>query len=364
MRGGTTNFSSLLIGLFLFAAASASAQITLTDQKTAFQPQEFFVADVVDERLEKSSLGLMVSKDPTGKLSIKAIDLKGGAEKEIERYLTKNYTRNRGSRASVLGIKELHLSESSRTDGMVEGRIRVHFSLGLQKPYGVEPLVSTQYALNYRRPVANTSSIEGHLRKLFEKALSHFDEWIKENANSDSRLAREVRISFSDYKDAIEGDTIYYSPNRPLKWADFQSKNIRVSKYDAVVIPSIGFIQEARAHKSVVYVEIAMKAYLPKSAAWVRSSAMSYYTLNHEQRHFDIVRIISEQFKQKVRSANLTPDNYLAFLNMQHLDSLRDLHKMQKAYDDETSHGLNLGAQEKWNKKIDEELKSIFLASK
>jgi hypothetical protein len=54
----------------------------------------------------------------------------------------------------------------------------------------------------------------------------------------------------------------------------------------------------------------------------------------------------------------LTPDNYEALLNMQYLDSYRDMNVMQKAYDDETNHGINQSAQDTWNAKIDKELKN------
>ncbi|MDB5009909.1 MAG: hypothetical protein JWQ06_698, partial [Mucilaginibacter sp.] len=83
------------------------------------------------------------------------------------------------------------------------------------------------------------------------------------------------------------------------------------------------------------------------------------YALNHEQRHFDIVKIITEQFKQKVLAEKLTPDTFEAFINMQYLDSYRDMDAMQKAYDKETSHGINRFVQTEWNDRIDKELKKF-----
>src|SRR5690606_37697103 len=132
-----------------------------------------------------------------------------------------------------------------------------------------------------------------------------------------------------------EGDTIYYSSKRKLRWDDFQSRNISSNKYQALVMPGIGYNQNAKIVNGVVQVHNSVKAYLPNIAALSRPTGKDTYTLNHEQRHFDIVKIISEQFKEKVRNADLQPDTYYAFLNMQYLDSFRDMNTMQKAYDKE-----------------------------
>ena len=71
------------------------------------------------------------------------------------------------------------------------------------------------------------------------------------------------------------------------------------------------------------------------------------------------MKIISEQFKQKILAKPLTPDTYEAIINIQYLDSYRDMTAMQKAYDKETAHGMNRIAQEAWNQRIDKELKLL-----
>jgi hypothetical protein len=104
-------------------------------------------------------------------------------------------------------------------------------------------------------------------------------------------------------------------------------------------------------------VKITLKAFLPKSASWANYNGRDDYTLNHEQRHFDITKIISQDFKRRLQVQKLTPDNYEAIINMQYLDSLRDFDAMQKQYDGETAHGTNFAAHSAWNSRIDSELK-------
>ncbi len=99
-----------------------------------------------------------------------------------------------------------------------------------------------------------------------------------------------------------------------------------------------------------------MTTYVAKSDSWV-GNLRDDYGLNHEQRHFDIARVITRQFQKKISAAGLTPDTYEAFISMQYLDSYRDMNALQKAYDKETRHGINEQAQSVWNKKIDEMLR-------
>lgn len=352
----------ILIGFILVSTVKTWGQITLADKPLNFKPTEFYIIEVTDERPDKNPIAELPVKDQSGKLTTKKVDLQGGAPAALKQYLLKNLPSDKSLRAIVLGIKALKVTESEAADGLIDGRIKLQLSFGLKKDYGSLPLFSSQFGLNYRRPVNATNHVETHIVSILKTSLSFFDNWMKTNADEDLRLAKNVKISFSDYRDEIEGDTIYWRPERRLTWEDFRSTNMQSNKYEALVIPSIGYNQEAKIKNGTIYVDIAMKAYLPKSAAWVRPGGKNDYTLNHEQRHFDIVKIIAEQFKQKVLAEKLSPDTYEAFINMQYLDSFRDMDKMQKAYDKETAHGMNQAAQAAWDDKIDKELKLRYLA--
>ncbi|KAA8483413.1 hypothetical protein BDE36_2659 [Arcticibacter tournemirensis] len=347
----------IVTGLILINSFQTSAQIVLENSPIVLKPTGYYIATIADERTSKGAVASLVIKNAADQTIVKTTDLHGGAIAAVNNYLSKNLQKDRSLRAVTIGLNELKVSEATLPDGSIEGRIKLHLSFGLTKEYGVAPLTSPKFALRYTRPVGNTTSVESHIRNILRTALVSFDNWMKANVKSDWRLARDVRFNFSDYREQPEGDTIYYSPERKLTWGDFQSQNIHSNKYQALVIPGLGYIQDAKLKNETIYVDVAMKAYLPKSACWASSAGRNQYALNHEQRHFDIVKIIAEQFKQKVLTEKLTPDTYEAFLNMQYLDSLRDMHAMQKAYDIETSHGMNAAAQAKWNDRIDSDLK-------
>ncbi|WP_106293254.1 DUF922 domain-containing protein [Arcticibacter pallidicorallinus] len=331
----------------------SSAQIVLGNIPPGVKPTEFYISQVHDKRTNKEPIAKLLVTSHTNKMISQQTDLQGGPATAINRYLNRNLPKNQSLTAVTMGIEDLHVRETALSNGNISGKVTLKASFGLPKNYGVAPLVTTQYAVNYVRSPTLSPQIEGYLRTLLKSSLTYFNNWMNENADTDPRLAKSVKFTLSDYSEKTEGDTIYYSPKRKLRWDDFQSRNISSNKYQALVMPGIGYIQDAKIINGVVHVHIAVKAYLPKSAAWSRSTGRDAYTLNHEQRHFDIVKIIAEQFKEKVKNADLQPDTYDAFLNMQYLDTMRDAHAMQKAYDKETSHGLNRVAQASWDEKID-----------
>ena len=344
------------IAILLLSVSCASGQIVLENVSMGLKPTEFYISRVYDDRTNKEPVAKLLVSNQANKLVTTRLDLQGGPAVAFSGYLNRNLPKNERLRAVTLGIKNLTVNETVLANGNIDGQVKLVASFGLPKPHGIESLVTTQYAIHYVRSPKNAPQIEGYLRSILKSSLVYFNNWINTQAPTDLRLARNVRFTFSDFSEKTEGDTIYYSPKRKLRWDDFQSRNMSSGKYQALVMPGLGYDQDAKIVNGTVQVHISVKAYLPKSAAWSRPTGRDSYTLNHEQRHFDIVKIIAEQFKEKVRNAGLQPDNYDAFLNMQYLDSFRDMHAMQKAYDNETSHGLNRSAQAAWDDKIDKML--------
>jgi hypothetical protein len=180
---------------------------------------------------------------------------------------------------------------------------------------------------------------------------------MNQQAGTNSKLAKAVKITFTDYSEKPEGDSIYYSVSRPLTWDDFQSK-IPNHRFDAEVFPTVGYNERKEVINSVINVGLEIKVCLPKSAAWVKDGNRNNYTLNHEQRHFDIVKIAAGHFKKKIDAENLTVSNYEGIINFEYLETYREMNSLQKQYDDETLHGADQSAQQRWNERIDQELKA------
>jgi len=348
----------ILVSLGLLTSFKTPGLIVLQDEKVNFKPTGFYIAGIEDDRVNKNAIAQLQVKVQAGKTTAQSADLQGGPAPAIGKFINRNLPKDETQRPVIINIKELNITETPLDASRVSGNVKLSLAFGLQKDYGTETLVNYQGGFTYTRLTDNIADAETHLRKTVVNSLAFFNNWMKANIPANVKLARNVKISFSNYQDKQEGDTIYYAANRPLTWADFQSKYIsRSPSYAAGIMPGFGYDEQANTNEGTIYVNITMKTFLPKSTCWYKYGYKDDVTLNHEQRHFDVVKIITEQYKQKVLAQHLKPDTYEAFINMQYLDSYRDMDEMQKAYDKETSHGRDPYAQAQWNDRIDKQLR-------
>jgi hypothetical protein len=350
----------LLLTLITIASAFHSYKpldtLVLQNETLPFKPAGFYIAEVNDSRPQKTAPAQILVKGTGNKIMPQTIDLQGGTPTAIRKFIQNNLLKDEHLLPVVIDLTQVKLTETPLANNRIDGQIKLSLNFGLQKDYGTEALVTYQGGMHYIRPIDNLTDIEPQLRKTLVNGLVFFNNWIKINTPGNIKLVKNVKISFSDFTEKMEGDTIYYAVNRPLTWADFKSTYKPRGNYAAEVMPSIGYDEHSKVESGTVYVSLSMKTFLPKSTCWVNSFSKDDYTLNHEQRHFDIVKIIAEQYKRKILAEHLTPDTYEAFISMEYLEAYRNMNKMQKAYDEETRHGRDLDAQYKWNDRIDKEL--------
>ena len=124
-----------------------------------------------------------------------------------------------------------------------------------------------------------------------------------------------------------------------------------------MVMPNIGYDQQEEIKDGVIHVTITLKTFLAKNDCWLGVPYKDNYILNHEQRHFDLVRLVAERFRRKATSDSLTVEDYNSILQLQYLKSFTEMNHLQDQYDAETHGGLDVAAQERWNRRIEEDLK-------
>jgi hypothetical protein len=344
--------------LVMLCSFTGIGTIVLQDEPLGFKPADYYIANVVDERNSKNEVAQLITLLPGNKLSTgtQQLDLQGGVAVAMRKFIERNLPQNKSLKAVNIIVKEFKLTETPAGAMRVDGQLKLRVVFGLEKDYGTQPLVEYKGGLHYVRSINSTVAIEPYFRSSLKSSLQFFNNWMQTNHTENAKLAQNVKIIFSDYTEKPESDTIYYAASRPLTWNDFQGKIQHNTPYAAGVMPSIGYSQHAKVVNGTIFVYIDMKTSLPKSTCWARPFAKDDFNLNHEQRHFDVAHIIAGQFKQKILSQQLTPDNYEAIINMQYLDSYRDLYEMQKAYDKETGNGTRQQTQQEWNEKIDKQL--------
>lgn len=331
--------------------------IILRDEKINFTPKEFYVIDVADERKDRSAVASLIVTNPDHSTANQKADFKDGAATSIKRFLTRNLHLDTSLRPVMVALREFKVTETKQPNGQINGKLNIVFAFSLRAGYKTTHLVDYTGGIRYTRQENSTVDIEAILRQGIEGTLDFFNTWINSNAETNAILAKAVKLRFTDYNETPEGDTIYYSVKRPLTWADFKDRP-RDNHFEAEILPLMGYTEQNRVVKGIIYVDMAIKVSTAKSDCWVKGLTDDY-TLNHEQRHFDIEKIISERYKKKLLAMKLPTDNFYGPINMEYLEALRDANQMQKQYDAETKHGQDHEAQAKWNEEIDRELRKF-----
>ncbi|MFI5137252.1 MAG: hypothetical protein ACHQIM_05445, partial [Sphingobacteriales bacterium] len=259
----------LIIAALFFSAFQSTAKqngnIILKDDPVKVTPEEFYVAAVIDERDERAAVAWLIPA-PGNQNQPKTypVDFAGGGLFAIRRFVDHNLRCNKTLRPVVVSIKKFKATESALSGGLVKGHVDAVMSFSLRQDSG-EMLHLIDYKGNatYTRSPGPAQDIEPTLRHVLENGLIYLNTWMDKQAATNIKLAKAVKVIFTDYNENTEGDTIYYSVKRPLKWDDFQSK-IPSGKFDGQVYPTIGYEEHVSIVNGIINVGLAIKVGLPK----------------------------------------------------------------------------------------------------
>lgn len=145
-----------------------------------------------------------------------------------------------------------------------------------------------------------------------------------------------------------------------LDWNDFQGKIENDSEFDATIKSGINFKTNYASNPTQYLVFTGM---IPEKS-WVKRSnedAEFEKLLNHEQRHFDIVKIHENLLKDSLRKVKYDSQSYEEIIKF--FSAKEDT--FSRRYDEFTSHGFSHSKQRIWNNKIDSilELQKVPLLS-
>ncbi|WP_181305772.1 hypothetical protein [Rufibacter sp. XAAS-G3-1] len=340
--------------------AAKQEPLVLKSEQLPFQTKEFYVADVVDERQNPKAVGLLVPTAPTTTTAApQAVDFQGGSVAAIKKYINESFSHNSKARPIIMRLKEYQVTEKPRAGGRVEGQVQISAAFEVQREGKRLHLFNYKSGARYARPVNSLAVVEPTLRKTLSESLRYLTLWIDKEAAHNEKLAREIKVHFEDYKQHQDDDTLFYDPDRPLNWSDFKGGSRISGNYAATVFPGLSNDIHSTVENGVIHIRVSTKPYILRNLSKVLPDSRTEYTLNHEQRHFDILKLVSEHYKQRLRPEKLTLEDYESIIRYQYLEALWEMDKLQKQYDGETSHGLNRVAQERWNQKIDQELREL-----
>ena len=352
--GLLTLLGSLLVGNL------APDSISLRPEPLPFIPAEYYIAEVIDDRADKTTIGRWAT---TPNLPTSPINLTGGTAGGVHQFIKQSLRQNTKLRRIAIHLTDLQLSETNpQNRPFTEGRLvfGVSFYLLRNEDAFSTPAKLTEYrtTARYSRPLSQAAVVEQTIRQSLVSALTYFNDYMNRESKRDERLASAIKVTFSDYvHNRANDDTVFYTPSRLLTWNDFLATPRPMSRYAAEVNPNFAYEGRSSVANGVVTVNLTIKVFTLKSGSWARDVAKNNYSLNHEQRHFDIAKIIAERFKQKIVPDSLTIEDYNSIIQYQFIETYREMSKLQEKYDGETNHGLNQSEQARWNQWVDAELK-------
>lgn len=330
--------------------------ISLKYESVRHKPHNFYFSNVIDERKEKAKVGIIYGENQTEK----SLKLSGGTIKAVQNYFSKSIIKDSSDYPITFKIKELSIIENL-TNSKISGKCRIRVSYSFRRDTTEIELTDFQTAITFNRTQGDYNNYETLLSKVIEKSVMYFDEWMKENYDKNPKLIKAVKLVISsDYQidNPEKGDTIFWSPTRKMTWSDFTGTMPKTSKYSAQIFNNFEYIAPLNLENGLLTINLQMKTYMLKSGSWTSSTNLSNYSIAHEQLHFDLTKIVVERFKQKAKSI-LTVDNYDSELQLLFIEMYREMNRLQKEYDDESNHSVNVLGQQKWQQFVDGELKGL-----
>ncbi|MCB2378952.1 hypothetical protein LGH70_15230 [Hymenobacter sp. BT635] len=338
------------------AAQALPAALKLQPATTVFPTTEFYVAQVLDQRPQPAAVAWLLTAAPKpGQPAImRAVDLLGGGLAAVRAFIGQSLPRT-GRRPLTVRLLECRVSENT-TPGQpaqVDGRVEIKMAFEWQREGKTVFLTDYYGAARYQRPLAQTAVVEPALRQALTEAVRYLHQWVQAQAPTSLKLATGLRLRFTDATEQTQPDTLFYDPARPLRFADFTAPP-RTGPYAAAVFPSFAYAGQPRVVHGVLQLDLQLKVFVVRSSSWAASQ--DAYTLNHEQRHFDLVKLVAERFKRRLTPERMNLQDYNSILQYEYLVAFQEMNRLQEQYDAETRGGQDTAAQESWNQRIEREL--------
>jgi len=334
-----------------------SKPIWLKEEKVLNGSWDYYIEKVIDNRSQGQLFANLYYVDGSGKMKTYSADI---SKNTISNFMINGLPRNTEGRPLNLRIMDCMIRESDENT-YVSGQVTLKVQFEFEKDWGIQPLTTYNISMKYTRSFHNLESVEAALRKALVNSLKYIHSWMQKESATNILLAKGLKLSIRNYQEQ-DADTVYYQKARSISFNDFQAKPPQNSRFQAAIFPSFGYDLKRELRGGLIYLDLILKVYMIKSASWAFPMIKSNYSLNHEQRHFDLVKLISERFKSKLLSEKLNPDNYEGIINFEYLEYYREMNRLQERYDQETNHGSNKVMQDEWNRWIDSQLNAKYSA--
>ncbi len=342
---------SFILLFFLNALSLQGQSIQLKLDPVANPFNNTFYEIVSIEAGQKTTFGSIYN--PENKKT--TVGFTGTLDSNLMEFFDSSTIKSKGKTQPILiKVGQFDLSESIQGRNVAAGTFKMKFSFYVQGEFEPVHLVDFEGGMDYKRSTNRIDLVQQVVNQGMGNMLKFFDDWMNNQQLSNRQLATSVNISIVTKNRKSSRDSVFYDPQRPITWNDFRDKPGNKSRFNAAIFTSLAMEGDPYVSDGQIHMPIEVKVYMLPGSSWVRSP--NDYSLNHEQRHFDVTRIVGDRLIATLTALELTPDNYDAEINDAFFDAYREMNKLQELYDKQTAHGINKDEQFKWNAMLDEGL--------
>jgi predicted secreted Zn-dependent protease len=159
-----------------------------------------------------------------------------------------------------------------------------------------------------------------------------------------------VLFLFPFFAIAQNDESIEWSSDKRLSWADYLAKPITQSGAAAITSTTIGIEYHVRNNKF----SYSITCRFSKTRSWGKYKTA--YILQHEQGHFDITEIYARKLAKELKEYKFNSGKYQDDVTSIYKRLMDEKEDYQNKYDKETDFSRNKEKQAEWLEKIRDEL--------
>lgn len=352
----------LITFLILFPVLDLLAQnnnhiVHLKPEEWNIQANSYYICGISDKRHDPDNNGKMMS-GMSGK--VVNIDFDGGLEKALLEFIQSSFTQDTSSIPVWIGIDEFVFKDPGT---YMKHTLSLNFKLHYYRIIDgneIELFQTSGIPLMSARGIPPDMP-ETIIRQTFKQIAKSFDDWVKANPNQPT-LCKGISVNFLSINPedkSGKNDTILWSSEYKLKWADFQSSPDKKSPFSALSHCLFDYKSVPTFENQMMVLNIRIFACFAKKGSWVQSDKKQDILLSHEQLHFDICELYVRRLRKKISETKfnlLHSDVQFKELFDEAWKSYQDA---QNRYDEESEHGLVDEYQKSWATQVRIELDEL-----
>ncbi|WP_373522804.1 hypothetical protein [Aquiflexum sp.] len=313
----------------------------------------FELVEVLEIQSNTTSIGSIYNANN----QLYKVNIKKSISDGIKSFYKNSLLQIETDRAIQIRVVDFKISEKQQSGKVASGELKIKFMYYLKGSFEPVHLVDYEAGITYQRSIHRTDLVNQILNKGVANSLVFFNDWIKDHATYNRKLAKSVKLQIFEKFRKSDQDTVFYDSNQSLTWNDFLERPNRTNRNNAMIFTSLAMEGNPFMEDGVLVLPLEIKIYMLPGSSWVRTDGKNDYSLNHEQRHFDVSRVVGNRLINKLKAFDLNPENYEAEINDAFFESYREMNKLQEIYDARTRHGLDRNAQNRWDSILDQALK-------